>query len=162
MPHEQPIDSGRQISDEDPKNDGSVPTPLIATPAGMVIRDVLILVGLTFGAGLIIVIIGPAFASRNVSKDQFIWLLMTANIVGLTFGFTLAAARCPGNRWKHVIIVALVFWLSGLLVLFVGHTLVDWFLQSIPITITMALGGALSYLKNSQVADDNPKTDERL
>jgi hypothetical protein len=118
----------------------------------IVVRDALIIFVLTFVGGFGI---GVARGLYAVPENAYVFLIACSNLLFCTIGFTISAARSPTHRWKHVLLVALCVWPMGLLNVFFGITLVQWFFGIIFILLTMALGGALSYLFNSRSTSVN-------
>ena len=109
----------------------------------IVVRDALIIFALTFIGGFAIGLARPLFA---IPDEGYLILITAANFVFSTVGFTISATRTPRHRWKHILLVALCVWPMGLVNVFFGVTLVQWFFGILFLVITMAFGGTLSYI----------------
>lgn len=108
---------------------------------GPIIRDVAIVVGLTFIGGLIIGLAGPATPQRKVLA------IVISNLSLGTLGFVISGCLAVGDRWRHLAYVALGVWLFGLVnVIFMGFSVIQWVLSIIAVTLMTAVGGALSYI----------------
>jgi len=106
-----------------------------------VIRDVLIIFGLTYLSGFVIGLSGAA------QGQNFLTAIAIGNIIFSIVGFTISGALARINRFKHLVHVAIGVWLMGLNNIFlVGTSLKTWALSLIFIVITMVIGWLLSYL----------------
>jgi hypothetical protein len=105
-----------------------------------VVRDVLIIMGLTFLAGFVIGLTGVARGPNAV-------LAMAAgNLVFMIVGFTISGALARTRRFNHLLWVALGVWLASIInVLFFGATIIQWFMSVVVILALMGIGGLLSY-----------------
>jgi hypothetical protein len=62
-------------------------------------------------------------------------------------GFTISGCLAKASRWRHLAVVALVFWLACAVNVVLDMTpITAWMAGSILILIMMGLGGGLSYL----------------
>jgi len=62
-----------------------------------------------------------------------------------SLGFFISGLRAPpGNRWPHLLWVALGVWLTGLLSVLFAVSVVSWALSIMFIAATMGIGGAIS------------------
>jgi hypothetical protein len=115
---------------------------------GPIIRDVAIIVALTFIGGFILGFFG-------MLRTQFGMLaIVISNLVLGTAGFAISGCLARGNRWRHLASVALGVWLFGLVnVVFMGIGIIPWIFSSIAVAVMMGIGGALSYVFRS---DDLP------
>jgi hypothetical protein len=105
-----------------------------------VARDVAIVLFLTFIGG---VIIGVAGGGRDLSMTA----LAISNLLLGSIGFCIAGCLTRVDRWKHLLVVALIVWLFGLVnVAFFHVNLVQWLFSSIAVLLMMAIGGGLSFL----------------
>jgi hypothetical protein len=77
----------------------------------------------------------------------------TLDVIGLSslfwgvVGFTISGCLARDNRWRHLAVVALIFWLVCLVNVVLGMTPVtSWAVGFLLILLMMGLGGGLSYL----------------
>jgi hypothetical protein len=121
------------------------PTPLPPEHLriGPILRDIAIVVALTFFGGCIV-----GFMHANSGEGgPPIWMLALSNLALGTIGFTISAALAPpSNRWKHLAFVAAGAWLFGLVNLYFGISISQWFASGIFIGILMGVGGAIGTL----------------
>jgi hypothetical protein len=126
------------------------PPPSTEQPVrfGPIVRDVAIIVALTFVGGFIIGFFG-------ILRTQFGMLaIVISNLVLGTFGFVISGCLARGNRWRHLAYVALGVWLFGLVnVVVMGIGIIPWIFSSIAVAVMMGIGGALSCVFRS---DDLP------
>lgn len=105
-----------------------------------VARDVAIVLFLTFIGG---VIIGIAGGGRSLSMAA----LAISNLLLGSIGFCIAGCLTRTDRWKHLLVVALIVWLFGLVnVAFFNVNFVQWVFSAIAVLLMMAVGGGLSFL----------------
>lgn len=128
--------------------DTSVPPPIVPPPqpadqpvrVGPILRDIAIIVGLTFIGGFVIGLAGSYRSPRGMLA------IAASNILLGTVGFVISGCLAPGNRWRHLAYVGLGVWLFGLFnVLFLGFGIVQWFFGIILVALMMGVGGAISY-----------------
>jgi FtsH-binding integral membrane protein len=72
--------------------------------------------------------------------------LFVSNTIFSILGFTISGCLVGGRRWKHLLVVALLVWLTGLINLFFGVTFIEWLFSIVALLVFMAIGGGLSYL----------------
>jgi hypothetical protein len=108
-----------------------------------VILDVGIILLLTAAVGFVI-----GITAQQANEDDLILGLGLGSILFTTVGFVISGARTGGNRWPHLVAVAIVLWIvSGFInVLFLGFPIELWFLSIAWVLFAMVVGGALSYL----------------
>jgi hypothetical protein len=108
---------------------------------GAVIRDVAIIVALTFVVGFALVVTAPVYPPRGM-------LAIIASTVAVgTVGFAISGCLAPGKRWRHLAYVALGVWLAALMnVMFFDSTVVEWLFGAPVVALMMGLGGVISYL----------------
>jgi hypothetical protein len=64
-----------------------------------------------------------------------------------TVGFAISAAIARTHRWRHVFVVAVGVWLTGIVnVVFMPHILLSWLFALIPLLMFAAIGVGLSFL----------------
>lgn len=81
----------------------------------------------------------------SLSGRATINVIAVSNVIMSIIGFTISGLRAPeGNRWPHLALVAVGAWLSGLINLLFGISLLTWACGSIFVAITMGIGGAIS------------------
>jgi hypothetical protein len=109
---------------------------------GPILRDVVIIVMLTFIGGFVIGLAGtPPTSSRGMLA------IAASNLLLGTIGFAISGCLAVGNRWRHLGYIALGVWLAGLLnVMFFGFSVAEWFFSVIAVAMMMGIGGAISYL----------------
>ena len=112
-----------------------------------VLRDVLIVYGLTFLGGCII---GIMFAIRNGRAPEvrdFGVGIQILEVLLLILGFTISGCLARGNRWVHLSVVALIIWGLGFTnVLYLGQSIAHWIANSFIIAMAMGMGAGLSFL----------------
>jgi hypothetical protein len=119
------------------------PTPPAEQPVriGLILRDVAIIVALTFIGGFVIGLSGAPSSPRTMLA------IAASNILLGTIGFVISGCLAAGNRWRHLAYVGLGVWLAGLInVLFFGISIVVWFFSIIAVALMMGAGGAISYI----------------
>jgi hypothetical protein len=111
---------------------------------GSIIRDVLIILALTF-IGLFVVALAGYRSDLAVG---------TSNLLFGTVGFAISGCLAVGSRWRHLFYVAIGVWLVSLTrELFVGFDIVLWLCTVIFVALMMGLGGAVSFIFRK---DDKP------
>jgi len=109
-----------------------------------VARDVSILLMLTFFGGLII---GIAVGKGAPGNPQALAAVAISNLVFSVIGFCISGALARVNRFSHLVIVAVVFWLCSSVNMFIASiSVLQWMSSILFIFITMGVGGALSFL----------------
>ena len=100
-----------------------------------VIRDALIVYGLTFAFGL-----GSAIASLNMQHSPASVYL--TNLLAGGVGFAIAGIRVSTYRAEHLIWVAVTFWTINLTNIVLGlQTYAAWIHSGVTITLMAILGG---------------------
>lgn len=107
---------------------------------GAVARDVAILWVLTLVGGVV------AGIASQPGTARFAMAVAVSNILLSTIGFVIVGCLVGGRRWKHLAVVTVVLWLTGLINTLFGVTLAQWFLSIILLFIVMGIGGSVSYL----------------
>lgn len=132
------------------------PPPIVQPPpptdqqvrVGPILRDIVIIVALTFIGGFIVGVAGAPTSSRGMLA------LAASNLLLGTVGFVISGCLAVGSRWRHLGYVGLGVWLAGLMnVLFFGVGIVQWFFSIIAVALMMGVGGAISYVFKK---DSNP------
>src|SRR5438046_1609746 len=107
---------------------------------GPILRDVLIVVALTFIGGFVIGLAEPSSSRRMLA-------IAASNVLFGTVGFAISGCLAVGNRWLHLAYVGLGAWLVGLMnVLFFGLSIVQWLFSIFGVGLMMGVGGAISYV----------------
>lgn len=108
-----------------------------------VLRDIGIIFALTLFGGCVFGMMGvnPKSLPAAIALDA-------GNLIVTTAGFLLSGCRSPkGNRWSHLLCVALGVWACGLVkAIYEVNWLLPWLLSSMYVAFTMAIGGLLSML----------------
>lgn len=108
-----------------------------------VIRDVGVLVLLTGIGGFII-----GFARPGADIEDLTAAIAVSNMLLGTIGFTISGSHTSGKRWRHLFIVAVGLWLSSLMNLMLGLSILHWIAAIPVILVMMGVGGAISYIFN--------------
>jgi len=108
-----------------------------------VIRDVGVLLLLTGIGGFIVGVARPGADIEDLTAA-----IAVSNILLSTIGFTISGSRTSGKRWKHLFIVAVGLWLSSLINLLFGISILLWIAAIPMILVVMGVGGATSYIFN--------------
>jgi hypothetical protein len=117
------------------------PPPEQRTRPGAILRDVLIIVALTFIGGFVVGVAAPPRSSRGMLA------IAASNLLLGTVGFAISGRLAVGSRWRHLAYVGLCVWLAGLLnVVFFGFSVDQWLVSIIAVALMMGLGGAISYV----------------
>jgi hypothetical protein len=104
-------------------------------------RDIAILWGFTFAGGFLV---GLISAGEPESFHKIASLIATA--LSMTIGFTTVGCLAKGSRWRRLFAVAILVWVSSIINIVLGFTIMTWLLQ-LPIHLTwMAVGGGISYI----------------
>jgi hypothetical protein len=117
---------------------------------GPIIRDVIIVFGLTTVGGFILGLAGGVSSTNSQCSNL---ALAASNVLLGTIGFVVSGCLAHGNRWRHLSYMALGVWIIGFVnVLFWGASITHWMVSSVLIALMMGLGGALSYIFKGQSA----------
>ena len=129
--------------------DTTTPPPIVQPPppteqrvcVGPILRDIVIIVALTFIGGFVIGLAVAPTSSRGMLA------IAASNLLLGTVGFVISGCLAVRNRWRHLPYVGLGVWLAGLMnVLFFGFGIVQWFFSIIAVALMMGIGGAISYV----------------
>lgn len=131
--------------------DTTTPPPIVQSPPpteeavrlGPIIRDVVIVWVLTAMGGFVV---GVATGGPQRDLERFLLGAMVSNLVLGTVAFTIAGCLAPPPRWRHLGFVALGTWITSLVNVFFGVTIVQWIGGAVFTALIMGLGGAMSYL----------------
>ena len=116
------------------------PTTPQLRPAA-VARDVAILWVLTLVGGFV-----AGVAGAGPGTPRFVAALFVSNTLLGIIGFIISGCLVGGRRWKHLFVVALILWLTGLVNMLSGVTFIQWVFGIVAILIFMGIGGGISYL----------------
>jgi len=123
-----------------------------------VVIDIAILFALTFIGGFI----AGAAAGQNPSVGS----IFVASFLMLTIGFCISGCKNLVGRWKHLLTVAIFYWLidAGIQGLFFSSAS-RLLTLLVLVLITMGTGGALSFLfvrttKQAAKEDDHKETEQ--
>lgn len=110
---------------------------------GKVIRDSGIILLFQFFVG---VVIGIGASSGDL--DDVTVAIAIFNLISLPIIFgVLASLKPPSIRWKHISLVAVIIWISGIAGVITGFSDIGaWVSSALFILIMMGIGGAASYL----------------
>lgn len=107
-----------------------------------VIRDA-IGIAIVVGVGGLIVAQRAGVGSGGIPMPH----VAVSNFVLALIGFVIAGAMTREMRGRHLFTVAGVVWLLGLTsVLFLGITMVQWFVSGLAIFVACLFGGAIAAL----------------
>jgi len=109
---------------------------------GPIVRDVVIVWVLTAMGGFVA---GVATGGPQRDAQRFMLALMVSNLLLGTVAFTIAGCLAPPARWRHLGLVALGAWITSLINLLFGVTIVQWIGGAVFMAFIMGLGGAVSY-----------------
>ncbi|WP_445637713.1 hypothetical protein NSTC745_02879 [Nostoc sp. DSM 114161] len=117
-----------------------------------IIRDVVLLNVVTFILGFLL-----AFAMPNSTLEEMMPTIALFNFVILTLSFLISGCVAKVNRFRHLRVVAILIWLGSIVNIYIvpGASLLTWLISSIPIAITMLIGGGLSFLVVPNTAATN-------
>ena len=104
-----------------------------------VIRDIIIIVGLSFIAGIVLGIVD----SHDSPSEQMIHAAIL-NCLVVTCGFFICALINAGNVWNHLKNVAIGVWLFGITNLFFGGTFKNFMLGLPLVFVCMYVGGGIA------------------
>jgi hypothetical protein len=107
------------------------------------LRDTLIVYGLTFLSGFVV---GAAAGPAGLDQPSMQIAIALANIVFGIVGFTIVGAMTKTQRFKYMTKVVFLLWAVNLMNLLMGGTLLRWFLGLPFLFAIMGVGGALSLL----------------
>jgi hypothetical protein len=125
-----------------------VQAPTEGVRFGPIVRDVLIVMALSFIGG---------WAVDMTGHGNFLAIAAAGDLLG-TVGFIIAGCLAVGNRWRHLFYVAIGFWLGSIVnVLFGPFGIFQWLLSILTIALMMGVGGSLSFLFKRDGAT-RPKT----
>lgn len=113
-----------------------------------IVRDVIIVWFLT-GIGGFVVGFGITVATGSPPKHTqgYMLAIATSNFLLGTVAFTIVGCLTSIARWRHLVIVAALAWLTSLVnVAFLGTTMSQWIGSAVFIAVMMGIGGGLSYL----------------
>jgi hypothetical protein len=107
----------------------------------LIVIDVLIISALMFIGQMVAGFIVPLMGSRNMALFAGL-----SNFVFGTLAFALTGMRAPnGNRWPHLMLVAAMVWLTGLLNVAINNFSFGlWLLSLAFVGLWMVLGGLIS------------------
>jgi hypothetical protein len=115
---------------------------------GPIVRDVLIVMALSFIGG---------WAVDMTGYGNFLAIAAAGDLLGIV-GFIIAGYLAVGNRWRHLFHVAIGFWLGSIVnVLFGPFGIFQWLLSILTVALMMGVGGSLSFLFKGDGAT-RPKT----
>jgi len=116
--------------------------PLKPMSPGAIFRDVGIIWGLTLAGGFVMGISGL----RRLDQRACTIASGDSNTLLLFVGFVIIGCLIGRGRWKHLLAVTLILWITNLANILLGMTLSHW-LVSLPFLLAMmGIGGAISYL----------------
>lgn len=110
-----------------------------------IITGVLLVSGFTFVGGFII---GMAAAAFGIPAPLAMVGLMVSNLVLSVAAFCIAGVLIKTDRFKTLLVVALICWLFSAFNMRVipTFTVLQWAIGLVFLLVTMAVGGGLSYL----------------
>lgn len=110
-----------------------------------ILTGVALVYGFTFVGGFLI---GVVAAASGIPAPLAMVGLMISNLTLSVVAFCIAGALIKTDRFKTLLVVALICWLlSALNMSFIPtFTVLQWAFSVVFILITMGVGGALSYL----------------
>jgi hypothetical protein len=116
-----------------------------------VIRDVIILTVFIFIGGAIA---GLASAPRLPSPIA----MYVGTLLMTTLGFLLCGYLTTENKWKHLFVVAVLFWLTNYLpsLLLKPFNVIAWALTIAPVFVALLVGGGLSSVIGTTKNRRNP------
>lgn len=125
-------------------NTQTLPATVNGIRIGAVLRDVGIVMLLTFIGGLLI---GMTMGEdAYYDPDGFLMTLAIVNIVFGSIGFAISGYFAKPNRWSHLFIVALGVWFASLINLLFGVTMAGWISSIVGVLIMMGIGGGISMM----------------
>lgn len=104
-----------------------------------ILIDSVIIFVLTFFGGLVVgLLAGLTGAQLSLA------MLGLVNVLCASAGFAIASYRKTEDRWPHLFVVALIFWLTGLINVITGFTnMGGWLTSLVPSLVFMAIGGGI-------------------
>lgn len=103
------------------------------------VRDICIIFLLTFIGGFLV-----PFAPTAIKQNPYIGA--TVIILLGAIGFCIAGCLTKVDRFKHLGMVFLGAWFSGVINVIIGQPLSMWLASSVSVAYMAILGGGLSYL----------------
>lgn len=104
----------------------------------VIFRDFVAILLLTFLGGYLV---------GQMNFDNPFKAMQVSNVVAATFGFFVSGCLSPQERFKHLLFVTILVWLSGLVnVALYSVSLVVWLKGIIILAGCVAIGGGLSKL----------------
>jgi hypothetical protein len=132
--------------------DTATPPPVVQPPpplerqvrVALILRDIVIIVALTFIGGFVIGLAADPTSTRGMLA------IAASNLLLGTVGFVISGCLAVGSRRRHLAFVGLGVWIAGLMnVLLFGFGFIQWFLGFFAVALMMGVGGAISYLFKS-------------
>lgn len=108
-----------------------------------IIRDFLLIQLLTGMGGFVV---GVATGGPERDPTRYQDGLNVATVLLSTLGFTISGVLAHERRWRHLVTVSLLVWLSDIYMVFFGTSVTKWILNIVFVGIMVGLGGAASYL----------------
>ena len=135
---------------DDPHLPPSPPPVSYATPTrpvapeflrpGVIVVDIMIIFGLTFIGGFVVAVVASSY-----ENGVPVLALAVSSLVMASLGFFVSGLRAPpGNRWPHLLWVALGVWLTGLVNVLFGVSIAAWAVSILFVAAAMGIGGAIS------------------
>lgn len=111
-------------------------------------RDVLIVWLLTNMGGAVVGFLGAALVGPEALANPRVQLgLAFSNFIFGILGYTIVGALKKVDRFKHLLLVALINWLlAAPTLLFTPFTLQQWLMSPIFLCVIVGIGGGLSLL----------------
>ena len=106
-----------------------------------IIRDIALLWVLTLAGGFI-----AGFASAGSDLSRRAMAIAISNVLFSIIGFVVVGCLVGGRRWKHLLVVTVILWLTSLINLIFGIGLRQWLISLPVLLILMGIGGGISYL----------------
>ena len=106
-----------------------------------VVRDVVIVWGLTGSVAIVLYVAGIGTHTPN-----FMTIAAVGNGIFNTVGYTIVGCLVRQSRWRHMLVVTIIIWLLSLNNLFVMGTFAMWLFALPVLLVWMAIGGGISHL----------------
>ncbi|MBI2030046.1 hypothetical protein HYT05_00315 [Candidatus Kaiserbacteria bacterium] len=107
----------------------------------MVVRDIAIILFLTFLGGFVDGFIGAA------TNSALVW---SSFMLG-TVGFAYSYYKTSEHRWPHLLVVAMGVWLVSLVnLIFFGSTIQDWFVGIAGVLIMLLAGSVIGAILSTK------------